>query len=323
MKPLVLTLGDPAGIGGEIAVKAWMALNDTLPLNVVGDFNYVSEIAAQYGVSTSKASAPAHLTDRLCVVDVPLLAPVEPGIPTPHNANAIIKSIETAVALVQTGKAAAIVTNPINKLALKTGAGFAFPGHTEFLADLSGGSFPVMMLSAPELRVVPVTIHVALSEVPSLLTQNLLEKTIRVTRSALQIDLGIEEPKIAIAGLNPHAGEGGVMGDEEITMIMPVLERLKTEGFQLSGPHSADTMFHAEARSKYDIALCMYHDQALIPLKTLNFSQGVNTTLGLPFVRTSPDHGTAYDIAGKGIADPSSLIAAIRLAAEMVEKRKT
>ena len=321
MKPLVLTLGDPAGIGAEIAVKAWQKLNGALPFNLIGDFTYITEVASSFGVATQKVDTPTSISDILPVLDIPLAVPIQPGFPNSQNAQAVIDAIALAVTLVQTDKASAIITNPINKKALKDGAGFVFPGHTEFLADLAGGAFPVMMLSAPELRVVPLTIHIPLSEVATQITKDLLEKTIRVTSNALQRDLGIENPKIAVAGLNPHAGEGGVMGGEEITLIAPVLDNLRQDGFSILGPMSADTMFHAEARENYDLALCMYHDQALIPLKTLNFSQGVNTTLGLPFVRTSPDHGTAYDIAGKGIADPSSLIAAIQMAAEMSERR--
>jgi 4-hydroxythreonine-4-phosphate dehydrogenase len=204
---------------------------------------------------------------------------------------------------------------------LKDGANFAYPGHTEYLAALADVDRVVMMLACPELRVVPTTIHIAIEDVPNALTSELLEDTIRITDAALKLDFGLETPRIAIAGLNPHAGEGGAMGYEEIKMISPLIEKLKTKGFNLSGPGSADTMFHAKARAGYDAAICMYHDQALIPIKTIDFSGGVNVTLGLPFIRTSPDHGTAFDIAGQGIADPDSLIAALRLAADMAAKR--
>lgn len=229
--------------------------------------------------------------------------------------------IERAVGLVQAGLACAVCTAPIHKKALKDGAGFGFPGHTEFLAHLAGVDRVVMMLASPDLRVVPVTIHIALAEVPAALTAELLEDTIRITDAGLRRDFGLVRPRLAVAGLNPHAGEGGAMGREEITLIGPVLERLRAEGYDLRGPASADTMFHARARAGYDAAICMYHDQALIPIKTLDFDGGVNVTLGLPFVRTSPDHGTAYDIAGKGVARPDSLIAALRMAHQMAAAR--
>jgi 4-hydroxythreonine-4-phosphate dehydrogenase len=232
-----------------------------------------------------------------------------------------VAAIDRAVALVQAGAAAAVVTNPINKKALKDGAGFAFPGHTEYLAHLGGVERPVMMLVSPELRVVPVTIHIALAAVPGALTAALIEETARITAQALIDDFGIARPRLAVAGLNPHAGEQGAMGREEIEVIAPALERLRAEGLEISGPLPADTMFHAEARARYDVALTMYHDQGLIPLKALDFARGVNVTLGLPFIRTSPDHGTAYDIAGTGRADPTSLIEALNLAAAMAARR--
>jgi 4-hydroxythreonine-4-phosphate dehydrogenase len=244
-----------------------------------------------------------------------------PGIPTPENAAGVIAVIERAVRLVQTGKATAICTAPINKKALKDGAGFAFPGHTEFLAHLGGVDRVVMMLACPELRVVPATIHIPLADVPAALTEELLEQTIRITRAALIRHFGITAPRIAVAGLNPHAGEGGAMGWEDEHMIRPLVARLAAEGLSVTGPWPADTLFHSKARAGYDVAICTYHDQALIPIKTIDFAGGVNVTLGLPFVRTSPDHGTAYDIAGEGLADPASLIAALRLAQEMAATR--
>ena len=229
--------------------------------------------------------------------------------------------IARAVALVRAGEASAITTAPINKKALKDGAGFAFPGHTEYLAALAGVERVVMMLACPDLRVVPVTIHIPLSEVPAALTPGLLEETLRITRAGLVESFGIAAPRIAVAGMNPHAGEGGTMGTEEQRIITPVLDRLRAGGMTIAGPLPADTMFHPGARAAYDVAVCMYHDQALIPIKTLDFASGVNVTLGLPFVRTSPDHGTAFDIAGKGVADPSSLVAALRMAADMARAR--
>ena len=240
-----------------------------------------------------------------------------PGQPDPRNAAAVIEVIARGVDLVMRGEASALTTAPIHKKALMDGAGFRFPGHTEYLAHLAGVERVVMMLACPDLRVVPTTIHIALADVPDALTPELLRDTIRITHAALRQDFGVTAPRIAVAGLNPHAGEGGAMGREEIDTITPVIEALRAEGLALSGPQSADTMFHAGARAGYDAAICMYHDQALIPIKTLDFDAGVNVTLGLPFVRTSPDHGTAFDIAGKGVADPSSTLAALRMAARL------
>jgi 4-hydroxythreonine-4-phosphate dehydrogenase len=233
----------------------------------------------------------------------------------------VIRSIERAVALTLQGRAAAVVTNPINKAALYEGAGFAFPGHTEFLAHLGGVERSVMMLASPLLRVVPVTIHVALAEAARRLNGPEIVETVRILHAALIRDFGIAAPRIAVAGLNPHAGEGGAMGREEIEIIVPALDLLRAEGMDIRGPLPADTMFHARARAGYDAAVCMYHDQALIPIKTLDFDRGVNVTLGLPFIRTSPDHGTAYDIAGKGVAKPDSLIEALKLADAMARAR--
>jgi 4-hydroxythreonine-4-phosphate dehydrogenase len=227
------------------------------------------------------------------------------------------------VALAQAGQVAGLVTAPIHKKALMDGAGFAFPGHTEFLAALAGVDRVVMMLASDTLRVVPATIHIPLSEVPRALTPALLDETIRITARDLGRWLGLTAPRIAVAGLNPHAGEGGVMGREEIEVIAPVLDRLRAEGLDIAGPLSADTLFHAGARARYDVAVCMYHDQALIPIKTLAFDEGVNVTLGLPFIRTSPDHGTALDIAGTAVARADSMIAALRLAERMALARET
>jgi 4-hydroxythreonine-4-phosphate dehydrogenase len=256
------------------------------------------------------------------VVDHPLPHGATPGRPDPRNAPAVVEIIARAVALARGGEALAVCTNPIAKALLKEGAGFGFPGHTEFLGHLCGGGRAVMMLVAPALRVVPVTVHVALAEVPRALTRELLEGKIRVAHQGLVADFGIAAPRIAVAGLNPHAGEAGTMGREEIEVIAPVLDRLRAEGMALVGPRSADTMFHPAARAGYDAAVCMYHDQALIPLKTLDFDGGVNVTLGLDIVRTSPDHGTAFDIAGELRASPSSLIAALGLAHDMGVARR-
>jgi len=260
--------------------------------------------------------AAAAMAHGLPVLVRPFGAPRIPGEIQAEHAAHVIASIEEGVALVQAGRAAALTTNPIHKKALKDGAGFAFPGHTEFLAHLAGGRDVVMMLACDALKVVPATIHIPLSEVPRQLTRESLATTLRVTHEALSA-LDGAAPRIAVAGINPHAGEGGAMGMEEIEMIAPLLEDLRAEGLDLAGPYPADTMFHAAARARYDVAVCMYHDQALIPIKTLDFAGGVNVTLGLGFVRTSPDHGTAFDIAGTGKADPGSLIAALRMARDM------
>uniref|UniRef100_UPI000A10B895 4-hydroxythreonine-4-phosphate dehydrogenase PdxA n=1 Tax=Salibaculum halophilum TaxID=1914408 RepID=UPI000A10B895 len=244
-----------------------------------------------------------------------------PGVPDPAHAPHVIGAIQEAVRLVQTGQCAALTTAPIHKQALIDGAGFGFPGHTEFLAHLAGVQDVVMMLACDHLRVVPATIHIPLAQVPGALTAARLDRTIRITHAGLIRDFGIAAPRLAVAGLNPHAGEGGKIGREDIEVIAPVLEALRAEGLDIAGPLSADTMFHAAARARYDGAIAMYHDQALIPIKTLAFDEGVNVTLGLPFVRTSPDHGTALDIAGTGRANPASMVAALRLAARMANAR--
>ena len=251
---------------------------------------------------------------------MPLAAAAQPGRPDPANAPAVIASIEQAVRLVQDGAASAVVTNPINKAVLY-GAGFAYPGHTEFLAALTGAALPVMMLANDFLRVVPVTIHVSLRAALDGLATAGIVATGRITAAALRAQFGIAQPRLAVAGLNPHAGEGGAMGTEEAALIQPAIDLLRAEGVHVTGPHPPDTLFTPAARATYDAALCMYHDQALIPLKTLDMASGVNVTLGLPIIRTSPDHGTAYDIAGTGRADPASLIAALRLAATLAERR--
>jgi 4-hydroxythreonine-4-phosphate dehydrogenase len=317
--PVALTMGDPAGVGGEIAAKAWARRDPAAPFFMIADADWMGG----FGAPVARIDRPgeADFDAALPVLHRPL--PVRPtaGAPSPENAAATIASIEEAVALTRAGRAAAVVTNPINKKALKDGAGFAFPGHTEFLAHLGGVARSVMMLAGPELKVVPVTIHIALEEVPAALTAEAILETIRILDAALRHDFGLARPRIAVAGLNPHAGEGGAMGRQEIELIAPALDILRAEGIAVTGPHSADTMFHAAARARYDAAVCMYHDQALIPIKTLDFDRGVNVTLGLPFIRTSPDHGTAYDIAGKSLANPTSLIEAIGLAHSMARAR--
>jgi len=318
-RPIALTCGEPAGIGAEIAVLARLALPD-LPFFWLGDPRHLPQ-----GAEFAEIATP----DQVALVPkgvLPVLAhsfagQAIAGRPDPANAQGVIDVIARAAGLVQDGQARALCTLPIHKKALQEGAGFAFPGHTEYLAHLAGGASVVMMLASDMLRVVPATIHIPLAQVPATLTAALLEEVIRVTIRGLQRDFALPHPRLAIAGLNPHAGEGGAMGREEIEMIAPLIARLQAEGFDLRGPLSADTMFHPRARATYDAAICMYHDQALIPIKTLDFDGAVNVTLGLPFIRTSPDHGTGFDIAGKGLAKPDSTIAALLLASKMAAAR--
>jgi 4-hydroxythreonine-4-phosphate dehydrogenase len=326
--PLALTAGEPAGIGGEITLQAWQRRHDAgiPPFFVIDDPVRLEHLAAMLGwpVPVAPIATPAAATAvferALPVLPVAFAAPVVPGHPDPANAAAVIAAIETAVGLVTTGAAAALVTNPIQKETLYQ-AGFAYPGHTEFLGALAGGVRAVMMLAVPGLKVVPVTVHLALAQALAALCETEIVAVGRVAAEALRRDFGIARPRLAVAGLNPHAGEGGTMGREEIEMIAPAIAALRASGIDATGPYSPDTMFHRAARQRYDAALCMYHDQALIPLKTIDFDRGVNITLGLPFVRTSPDHGTACDIAGRGIANPESLIAALQTAAAMAARR--
>ena len=317
---IAISCGEPAGVGPEIAVKAWVALCAEIPLMWIGDPAHLPP-GSRYQVITDPAEAPAVCAHALPVLARDFGPALTPGIANPAHAQGVIDAIATGVDLVMQGHCTALCTAPIHKKALIDGAGFAYPGHTEYLAALAGVKRVVMMLACDALRVVPATIHIPLADVPTALTARLLTDTILITHAALRRDFGIARPRIAVAGLNPHAGEGGAMGTEEIEMIAPVLQALRAEGLDLSGPLSADTMFHPAARARYDAAICMYHDQALIPIKTLDFASGVNVTLGLPFIRTSPDHGTAFDIAGQGIADAASMIAALRMADRMAKAR--
>jgi 4-hydroxythreonine-4-phosphate dehydrogenase len=314
-KPIAISCGEPAGIGPEIAVKAWEAVRTDIPVVWIGDPAHLPK-GTPWGAFGEVASAEA-----LPVIARDFGAPRVPGQPNPAHAQGVIDAIKTGANLAMDGTCGGLCTAPIHKAALIDGADFAYPGHTEFLAALGGDVPVVMMLACDELRVVPATIHIPLAEVPRTLTASVLTDTILVTYAALRRDFGIAAPRIAVAGLNPHAGEDGKMGREEIDMITPVLDALRSEGLDIAGPMSADTMFHAKARAGYDVAVCMYHDQALIPIKTIDFSGGVNVTLGLPFVRTSPDHGTAFDIAGHGDADATSMIAALRMAQQMAVAR--
>ncbi len=324
-RPLVLTMGEPAGVGGELALKAWkaapccfFAIDDPARLGALSER---LGMAVPVAAITKPAEAEAVFPRALPVLAQDLAAEAEPGRLDPTNAAAVIASIERAVALVQAGEAAAVVTNPIHKETLYQ-AGFRYPGQTEYLAALAGiDTAPVMMLACPGLRVVPVTIHLPLAEAAGALTTEAIVHAGRVTAAALASDFGIAAPRLAVAGLNPHAGEGGALGREEAEIIAPAVAALRAEGIAVTGPAPADSLFHAAARGRYDAALCMYHDQALIPLKTIDFARGVNITLGLPFVRTSPDHGTALDIAGQGRADPRSLLAAFETARDMAQAR--
>ena len=311
-------MGDPAGIGGEIAVKAWQARRDGFPFVLIDDPERFPDGYTQ--VVDDVADAPAVFRDAMTILPLELAGIPVAGRPDPANSAAIIASIERAVALTRAGQTSAVVTSPINKAVLYA-AGFTHPGHTEFLAALTGAALPVMMLASPMLRVVPVTIHVSLRRALAMLTTQGIVAAARIAAAALREQFGIPAPRLAVAGLNPHAGESGAMGDEEQAIISPAIAALKSEGIDASGPWPPDTMFTPEARARYDVAICMYHDQALIPIKTLDMTHGVNVTLGLPIIRTSPDHGTAYDIAGQGIADPSSLIAALDLAAQLSRSR--
>lgn len=326
--PIALSCGEPGGIGAEIALKA-AAAGRSDPGSVpvffwIGDPRHLPD-GADWQEITDPEAAGRVAPGRLAVLRHDFPAAAVPGQPDPRNAAAVIAVIARAVGLVMAGQAGALTTAPIHKKALIDGAGFPFPGHTEYLADLAGGVPVAMMLAAPALdpplRVVPATIHIALASVAQALTPERLTRTIRLTRAALIRDFGLVNPRIAVAGLNPHAGEGGAMGHEDAALIAPVLERLRGEGMDLAGPLPADTMFHPTARARYDAAIAMYHDQALIPVKTLDFAGAVNVTLGLPFVRTSPDHGTAFDIAGQGRADPASLIAALAMARDLARAR--
>ncbi len=325
--PLALTMGEPAGIGGEIALKAWQTARDSLPpFFLLDDPSRLTALAKHLGWDVPViAIAAAEDADNvfpsaLPVLPVKLPRAVEPGKPDSANAPAVIEAIRRAIELTQAGRAGAVVTNPIHKKVLYD-AGFKHPGHTEYLGELTGVVRPVMMLATGDFRVVPVTIHLSLRDALAALTTEAIVDRGRITAEALKHDFGIANPRLAVAGLNPHAGEEGALGREDIEIVAPAVAQLRKLGIQVTGPLPSDTMFHAAARATYDTALCMYHDQALIPLKTLGFDQGVDITLGLPIVRTSPDHGTAFNIAGTGVASASSLIAALRMAADMAARR--
>jgi len=308
-RPILVTMGEPAGIGPEIAVAAFRALGGRIaghPLKLVGD---------------GSVFRSCGLEDEVAIVPTRAKASRSPGKPAASNAKAVIEAIETSVTMARDGDAAAIVTAPINKAVL-VHAGFAYPGHTEFLEALTRAPRAVMMLASDLLRVAPLTIHKPLAAVPGAISTAAIVETGEIILSSLKRFFAISAPRLAVAGLNPHAGEDGVLGNEEKTIIAPAVAELRARGHDVLGPLPADTMFHAEGRARYDAALCLYHDQALIPIKTLSFWDGVNVTLGLPIIRTSPDHGTALDIAGTGKADARSMIAAIRMAAKMADAER-
>jgi 4-hydroxythreonine-4-phosphate dehydrogenase len=330
-KPLALTLGEPAGIGPDIAIQAWLRRNELkLPaFYLLGDRDFLSNRAKALGLKVRLADvraedALATFADALPVVATGQAPAARPGQPDNTSADAAMASIRQAVGDVIAGRASAVVTNPIAKSVLYR-AGFRHPGHTEFLAELAASEGhtpqPVMMLWSPALVVVPVTIHLSLREAIAQLSSDLIVTTARIAVAALKARFGLANPRLAVSGLNPHAGEDGSLGTEDQTIVAPAIEILRGDGIEVRGPLPADTMFHDAARKTYDCAICMYHDQALIPVKTLAFDEAVNVTLGLPFIRTSPDHGTAFDIAGTGRANPSSLIAALQLAARMAAAR--
>ncbi len=326
-RPIALTMGEPAGIGGEVALKAWRATaGKSTPFFIIADPDALAGEARALGLDVPlrrierPADAPAVFAEALPVLAEPLAKPSAPGKPDVANAPAVINVIRRAVALAQAGEAAAVVTNPIHKKVLAD-AGFPHPGHTEFLGELTGVRTPIMMLACPGLRVVPVTVHLPLAKAVAQLSEDAIFHAGLVTAQALAHDFAITTPRLAVAALNPHAGDGGLLGSEDETIIAPAIARLRAAGISTFGPAPADSLFHARARETYDAVICMYHDQALIPLKTVNFDDGVDVTLGLPIVRTSPDHGTAFEIAGRGIARESSLLAALAMAADIAANR--
>lgn len=328
-RPLALTMGEPAGIAGEIVVKAWNAPDGrpVPPFAVIGDVEWLRVETHRIKSHThiievaSMSEAAERFHEGVPVLTLPLKAKPTPGQPDTKNGEAVVASIKRATELAQAREASGVVTNPIHKATLY-GAGFKFPGHTEYLASLlPNARGPIMMLVIEGLRVVPVTVHLSLAKAIASLSTEAIVNAGMITADALRNDFGIASPRLAVAALNPHAGEAGAMGDEEGRIIQPAIAELQKRGVKASGPLPADTLFHPAARERYDAALCMYHDQALIPLKTLDFAGGVNVTLGLPIVRTSPDHGTALDIAGQDRADASSLVAALRLAERIAKQR--
>jgi len=331
MKPLAVSMGDPAGIGLELAARVWADKQDAPPFFLVGDPNAFARATARLGLPTAQLNvvddaARVTVGDALCVLRTPLAMDETPGAPDPVNADATIAAISRGVDAARAGRASGLVTLPIAKAVLHT-ADFGFPGHTEFIAHLTkddalaGERGPIMMLAGPSLKVALATIHVPLAQVPKALTRERIRHVGRVVGEALRRDFGVAKPRIAICGLNPHAGEDGNIGHEEIEIINPAAAMLRAEGWDARDTRSADALFHEAARASYDAVIALYHDQGLIPIKTLHFWDAVNVTLGLPIVRTSPDHGTGFDIAGKGVARDDSFRAALKLAWQMAERR--
>lgn len=332
---LGLTMGDPAGIGPDITLHSWLqrATHSLPPFIVYADPDVLAQRARDLGLSvpievlSTPRNAHTIIDTALPVISIPLSSNCQPGRPDPAHASAIVGAIDRAVADIYSGDIAAMITNPIAKSVLYE-AGFTHPGHTEYLGARARIHWPtaeinpVMMLACDDLRVVPLTIHIPLRNVAGVITRVAIEATARTLTESLKHSFGISQPRITVCGLNPHAGEAGTIGYEDRDIIAPAIASLVQSGINVTGPHSADTLFHAAARRNYDAVLAMYHDQALIPIKTLAFDEGVNVTLGLPFIRTSPDHGTAFDIAGKGLASPNSLIAALKLADQMVTRQR-
>ena len=320
-QPIVITCGDPGGVGPEVAVSAWKALRDEIPLCIIIDPNFLPK-----NINIKILEQPPLTSNiernSLTVIRQNFVEPRTPGKPNPSHAEATIEAIKRGVQFVKNGQCSAICTMPISKSILKEGANFPFPGHTEYLAHLDESKNYAMMLVNKYLRVVPVTIHIPIKDITKYLNTELIEKTIKTTHQELNRRFSISNPNIWVSGLNPHAGENGTIGDEEQKFIIPIIKKLQSEGYNLLGPLSADTMFYGKKRPRFDAAICMYHDQALIPIKTLDFHSSVNLTIGLSFIRTSPDHGTAFDIAGKNLANPTSTIEAIKLAWNMAKKEQ-
>ncbi len=329
MLPIAVTIGEPSGVGPEVILKAWFKRKEfnLADFFVIGSATILEKYAEHLSLNVpiSTITAPEQTASKfrisLPVLDLNLANEFVLGTPTITTAPMVIGAIEKSVELIMNGSVRAMVTAPIHKAALYE-AGFKSPGHTEFLAQIcenyKGEPFhPVMMLASEQLCVVPLTIHVALKDVPGLINEEIIIKTVKIINFSMQKYFGLENPRIAISGLNPHAGENNAFGREETDIIIPAIEKLKLEAIRITGPIPADTMFHKAARDKYDVALCMYHDQALIPIKTIDFDAGVNVTLGLPIIRTSPDHGTALNIAGRGLANPTSIINSLKLADRM------
>lgn len=325
-QPIAVTMGDPAGVGPEVTARAWAARRDyNLP-----PFVAIGDIAAITAVWNGPIARVSDMDEALRTFDGALpvwhledSGPLTPGTPTPAGATCALHALETGIGITRTQASCALVTGPVSKFALHA-IGYTHPGQTEFIAERCGvtATNAVMMLAGPSLRVVPLTVHIPLSEVPERLTTDLIVAKARVTARALRRDFGIVEPQLAIAGLNPHAGENGDLGNEEALIIRPAIEQLQSEGIAIDGPMAADSLFAPHVRTRYDALLCCYHDQALAPFKALHFHDGVNLTLGLPIIRTSPDHGTAFNIAGTGEADPRPTIAAIALAATLATSRE-